>query len=257
MIKLIYGDCLEMLPHVPDKFINFICVDLPYGVTANTWDVVIPYNLLWKEFKRIIAPKGVIALFAQNKFLAHTILSNESWFKYFWTWEKTNPRGFLNANRRPLMCQEQIAIFYNGKSNYYPQKTKGVPYVTKNHTGIGSNYRAVARIPTINTGDRYPRDVIKFKPTCYKGEKHPTQKPAELLEYLVKTYTLENDFVLDCCMGSGSLGVACSKLNRNFIGIEKELQYYQLAMRNIFGKESYEHSYSEDKTEHEDSSCLG
>lgn len=237
-----YGDCLELMKDISDKSIDMILFDLPYGSTKNKFDRKIDLILLWEQYKRIIKDKRCIALFAQTPFDKILGVSNIEWLKYEWIWEKDYATGVFNCNFAPMKAHENILIFSNGaacyvkeKGNammYNPQMDEGDPYKMRKHAK-SSNYdhKWQDRTPTINNGSRYPRSVKKFNHD--KDGLHPTQKPVALLEYLIKTYTNEEDIVLDNCMGSGSTGVACINTNRNFIGIELDEHYYEVAKNRI------------------------
>ena len=234
-IELWHGDCLELMKNIPDGSVDMILCDLPYGTTNNKWDSVIPFSDLWNNYERIIKYNGCIALFSQMPFSAMLVMSNPKLFRYEWIWNKTLAQGFLNANKMPLRSHENILIFYKKLPTYNPQKTKGMPYnkgirkanCTSNYGNIGENNGINA------TGERFPVDVLNFSNANHKNQKHPTQKPVALLEYLIKTYTNEGETVLDNCMGSGSTGVACVNTNRNFIGIELDEGYFNIAKKRI------------------------
>jgi site-specific DNA-methyltransferase (adenine-specific) len=227
---------------IPDKSVNLILCDLPYGTTKNKWDTTINLVLLWEQYTRIIKKRGCVALFAQTPFDKILGASNLGMLKYEWIWEKPMAVGRLNCNFAPMKAHENILIFsksaacyVKNKDNamiYNPQMTAGKPY--KAISGRAStNYdtKWSKEQLTINTGTRYPRDIQKV---AHDKEKyHPTQKPVALLEYLIKTYTNENETVLDNCMGSGSTGVACVNTNRNFIGIELDSNYFNIAKDRI------------------------
>jgi len=235
MSEIILGDCLDVMKNIPDKSIDMILADLPYGTTQNKWDTIIPFNLLWGGYERVIKTNGCIALFGQDKFMAKLMLSNEKYHRYNWIWHKTKGGGFLNANRMPLVYHEEIAIFYKKLPTYNPQFELGKPYVKKAVTnGDGRNYGKFDRIGTVNINDgkRYPKSVIIFSNDNHHSL-HPTQKPVELLEYLIKTYTKENELVLDNTMGSGSTIIACINTNRNYIGIEKDENIFNIAKNRI------------------------
>lgn len=219
---LIEADCLSAMAAIPDKSVNFILCDLPYGTTQNAWDSVIPLDKLWKQYRRILAPKGVVALMSQGPFTARVILSQESIFKYKVTWVKSKPTNFLNAKKQPLRKHEDICIFYAQQPNYTPQMQPGEAYdkgVRKNQlTGSYGDFRP-AHIKS--EGGRYPTDVVYFKTSESEGRVwHPTQKPVELGRYLIRTYTEEGDVVLDNTFGSGSFLVAAAMEKRRCIGIE-------------------------------------
>lgn len=229
-MKLLNGDCLELMKRIEDKSIDMILCDLPYGTTACSWDSVIPFKDLWKQYERIIKDNGAIALFGSEPFSTKLRSSNLKIYKYDWIWQKPKGSGFLSAKKRPLKNHEIISIFYKKQPTYNPQMTKGKPY--KNKQGYIGEYlkSSTKRVETENHGTRYPVTVQPFK---LNTGLHPTQKPVELLEYLIKTYTNEGETVLDNCMGSGSTGVACINTNRNFIGIELEEKYFKIAKERI------------------------
>lgn len=234
-IELWHGDCLELMKDIPDKSIDMILCDLPYGTTHNKWDSIIPFESLWGGYKRVIKDNGAICLFGQGAFTANLIMSNISMYRYDLVWEKTKAGGFLNAKRMPLQAHENISIFYKKLPTYNPQMEQGKPYTKKAVTnGDGNNYGKFNRVGQvhINNGERFPRSVIKISNDNHKSL-HPTQKPVALLEYLIKTYTNEGETVLDNCMGSGSTGVACKNLNRKFIGIELDENYFNIAKERI------------------------
>ena len=235
MIDLYNDDCLKVLPTLKEKSIDFVLTDLPYGTTDCKWDSVIPFEPMWKELKRIIKDKGCIALFGSEPFSSALRMSNIQNFKYDWIWQKEQGTGFGNAKKQPLRNLEIISIFYKNQCLYNPQKLKGKPYKTKSKSGNhkGSIYEGggLNSIITINKGDRFPLQLLKFNRD--KNKVHPTQKPVALLKYLIKTYTNENDTVLDFTMGSGSTGVACKNANRDFIGIEIDKDYFNIAKERI------------------------
>ena len=235
MIDLRHGDCLELMKDIPDKSIDMILCDLPYGTTQNKWDSVIPLEPLWEQYKRIIKDNGVIVLTSQGIFTAKLILSNEKWFKYKWVWEKSKATNFLNAKKQPLRKHEDMCVFYNKQPKYNPQMTEGEPYdkgIRKNQ--LTGSYGEFNPVHVKSEGKRYPTDVVYFKTAESEGKVyHSTQKPVALLEYLIKTYTNEGELVLDNCMGSGSTGVACLNTNRKFIGIELDENYFNIAKERI------------------------
>ena len=235
--KLILGDCLDELPKIFDKNIDLVLTDPPYGTTACKWDSVIPFEPMWNQLKRVIKDNGCIALFGSEPFSSNLRMSNIKHFKYDWIWQKEQGTGFGNAKKQPLRNLEIISIFYKNQCLYNPQKSKGKPYKTKSKSGNhkGSVYEdgGLNSIITVNEGNRFPLQLLKFNRD--KNKIHPTQKPVALLEYLIKTYTNENNTVLDFTMGSGSTGVACKNLNRNFIGIKKDENYYNIAKQRIEG----------------------
>lgn len=231
MIKLICGDCLEVMKDIPDGSIDMILADLPYGVTAkNKWDSIIPFEELWGQYRRIIKDNGAIVLHCQQPFTTNLISSNMKEFKYCYTWFKHQVSGFLNAKKQPLRNIEDIAVFYRKQPTYNPQMTKGKMQL-KNTGGASSNYNDFKAMPNMSD-EYYPTTLLDFPLRRFKGG-HPTQKPVELEEWLIKTYTNEGDTVLDNVMGSGTTGVACKNLNRNFIGIELDETYFNIAKQRI------------------------
>ena len=227
------GNCLELMKEIKDASIDMILCDLPYGITANKWDIVIPLSDLWAEYNRIITDNGAIVLTSQGMFSALLMTTNPKMYRYNLIWEKSNVTNFLNANKMPMRIHEEILIFYKSLPIYNPQKSKGKAYLTRNTDDCGSNYsKFTGRIPTINTGDRNPNTIIKIS-NSDTGTFHPTQKPVQLMEYLIRTYTNEGNLVLDKCMGSGTTGVACKNLNRRFIGMEMNTEYFNIASKRI------------------------
>ena len=232
-ILMIHGDCLEKMKDIPDKSIDMILCDLPYGTTACKWDTVIPFEPLWEQYKRIIKDRGAIVLFGSEPFSSYLRMSNIKQFKYDWVWEKNTQTNGMNANKQPLFNYEVISVFYTKQCLYNPQKEQGKPYtIRRNKPKIDSVYGNTGvknGFTTTNSG-RYPKRIIKI--SVERGL-HPTQKPVALLEYLIKTYTLEGETVLDNTMGSGSTGIACLNTKRNFIGIEKDDKYFGIAKKRI------------------------
>lgn len=217
---------------IPDGSVDLILCDLPYGTTECEWDRVIPFDLLWAQYNRILKPNGPVVLFATQPFATDLINSNRRAFRYEWVWEKDKRVGFLNAKKMPLRVHELILVFYRKLPTYNPQMWEGTPYIKARtiHSDIYGNQKNTL---TINDGKRYPVDVLKFGKSKDIGL-HPTQKPVALLEYLVRTYTNEGDTVLDNCMGSGSTGVAVKRVGgRHFIGIEQNQNYFDIARERI------------------------
>jgi site-specific DNA-methyltransferase (adenine-specific) len=229
--SIVNADCLEAMKLIADKSIDAIIADLPFGITACHWDSVIPFDRLWEQYKRIIKPNGAIALFGSQPFTSALVMSNPKWFKYEWIWEKDMGTGFLNAKKQPLRITENISIFANGQSKYYPQMRKGFkPYICKQGSD-SNNYGDYNRVETINNGDRYPVNSIK---NIRNGDKqHPTQKPVALIEYLIKTYTQEGELILDNTAGSGTLAIAAINTNRQYICIEKDPHYFQVSCDRV------------------------
>ena len=218
------GDCLELMNGIPDKSVDMILADLPYGTTACSWDSIIPLDKLWLQYERIIKDNGAIVLTASQPFTAKLINSNLSLFSYVWEWEKEQGVNFLLANKQPLKIHEDVVVFYKEQPIYNPQMAKGKPYISgKGDSGEVTG--SVVKTQTVNEGTRYPTTRLKFNRQT--GE-HPTQKPTELFEYLIKTYTNEGDIVLDSTAGSGTTGVACQNTNRDYILIEQEEEYINI-----------------------------
>ena len=235
-VNLMKGDCLELMKSIPDGSVDMILTDPPYGTTACKWDSVIDLDSMWEELKRVIKPNGAILLFAQTPFDKVLGASNLNMLKYEWIWEKTTATGHLNAKKAPMKAHENILVFYKKLPTYNPQKTQG--HVRKTSTADrsklnGECYGTQEGVTVYDSTDRYPRSVQLFSTDKQRVALHPTQKPVALLEYLIKTYTNENETVLDFTMGSGSTGVACVNTNRNFIGIESDENYFNIAESRI------------------------
>jgi site-specific DNA-methyltransferase (adenine-specific) len=244
-VELHLGDCLEIMKQIPDGSVDAIICDLPYGTTACKWDSVIPFEPLWEQYKRIIKDNGAIILFGSQPFTSALVMSNLKWFKYEWIWEKAVGSNFATVKYQPMKEHENILVFSNGRHNYYPimQQRKGAglkrvlsPYHT-NSISKGEVYNNIVKNNAEQeyTELRNPSSVQFFNNRESTRGLHPTQKPVALMEYLIKTYTNEGDTVLDNCMGSGTTGVACKNLNRNFIGIEKDEAYFEIARKRING----------------------
>lgn len=232
-IELWHGDCLELMNDIPDDAVDMVLCDLPYGTTRNTWDKCIPLEKLWQEYKRVVKKNGAIVLFAQTPFDKVLGASNLDMLKYEWIWEKPQGTGHLNAKKMPMKSHENILVFYRQRPTYNPQWEWGTPY-TVTQSSHSTNYgKQKDLVTTISDGGRYPKDVLRFGKAETDKHLHPTQKPVALLEYLIKTYTVSGDTVLDNCMGSGSTGVACVYTNRHFIGIELDDDYFNIAKQRI------------------------
>lgn len=232
---IIQGNCLDILKTIPDGSVDMVLTDPPYGTTACKWDSVIPFEPMWKELKRVTKGNGAIVLFGVEPFSSLLRMSNLKNYRYDWIWEKDQAGSFLNANRQPLKKHELISVFSRRQSIYYPQKTPGKPYVCRSgpKTSDTIHDKTISGFETKNiSGDRFPVSIQKFQKD--RGY-HPTQKPVALLEYLIKTYTLEGETVLDFTMGSGSTGVAAKNTNREFIGIELDEKYFEIAKQRIDG----------------------
>jgi site-specific DNA-methyltransferase (adenine-specific) len=230
-----HGDCLTEMSHIQNNSIDMILCDLPYGVTKNTWDVIIPFDILWKHYDRIIKENGAIVLFGSQPFTSLMITSNLKHFRYCLVWEKNKFSDFLNAKRKPMKTNEDIAIFYKKQPTYNPQYWFSTPYTRWNtQTAVDkqTNYgQHKENFVESLDGRRLPTTVLKFN--RIERPKHPTQKPVDLLEWLIKTYSNPGDTVLDNCMGVGSTGIACINTNRRFIGIEMDKTYFDIAMEMI------------------------
>ena len=228
------GDCLEVMLNIEPKSIDLILCDLPYGVTKNKWDVIIPFDKLWEQYNRIIKDNGAIVLFGSQPFTTMLISSNMKYFRYSLVWEKNKFSDFLNAKRKPMKTNEDICIFYKKQPTYNIQYWYSTPYHrwnTQNAVDKQTNYGSHKSNVVESDGKRLPTTVLKFNRV--ERPSHPTQKPVDLLEWLIKSYTNEGENVLDNCMGVGSTGVASKKNNRNFIGIELDEAYYNQAVEFI------------------------
>ncbi len=234
MINLMLGDCLERMKEIPDGSVDMILADPPYGTTACKWDSVIDLPSMWEQLKRIIKPNGAIVMTASQPFTTMLISSNMKMFRYCWVWEKTMASNFALAKKQPFKKHEDVCVFYLRQPAYNPQMGKGKPYTDKERDrSMGVTGDALPSKKAItNIGTRYPSSVQKFS-NGNNGNVHPTQKPVALMEYLIKTYTNEGETVLDFVMGSGTTGLAAKNLNRNFIGIEKDAGYFEIAKQRI------------------------
>ena len=233
MMDLRKGDCLEVMKGIETGSIDAIITDPPYGTTACKWDSVIDFDLMWEQLNRIIKPNGAIVLFGSEPFSSALRMSNIKNYKYDWVWNKRMKVGMLNCKRMPLRQHEDILVF-NAKNVYNPQMTKGKFRNKKIQPSKDFQTYGQLKNPIDNfNDDYYPSSIIEFSNAKQKGKVHPTQKPVPLMEYLIKTYTNENETVLDFTMGSGSTGVAAKNLNRNFIGIEQDDKYFNIASERI------------------------
>lgn len=239
---LVHADCFDVFPYIEDKSVNLILCDLPYGTTACKWDSILPFDKLWKEYERIITDNGAIVLTASQPFTSALVMSNPKLFKYEWIWKKTRYSGNLNATRMPLKAHENILVFAKGKAPYYPIKTDAPEHLIDKRKNVnpsvvkdGGAYngsKGFVNIRKKDDGTRYPTTVQEFK-NPNNNSLHPTQKPLELMKYLIKTYSNEDDVVMDNCMGSNTTGLACKELNRQYIGIEKEKAYYDISVKRV------------------------
>ena len=234
-IQLYHGDCLELMKNIPNKSIDMVLCDLPYGTTACKWDTIIPFEPLWEQYNRIIKENGGVVLFGNEPFTSQLINSNLKGFKYRWDWNKKIPSGMSYAKYRPMQQTEDICVFTKKgeKTIYYPQMAKRDKPIKGGGMGQSESAMTLGYKPLKKTYEyKNPITLIEFE-KIRKGAIHPTQKPVALLEYLIKTYTNEGEMVLDNCMGSGSTGVACINTNRKFIGIEKDDKYFDIAANRI------------------------
>lgn len=234
MYKLYQGDCLEIMKDIPDKSIDCIICDLPYQVTKCKWDIMIPFDKLWEQYNRIIKDNGAIVLFGTEPFSSYLRMSNMKLYKYDWKWIKQRGTGHLNAKKQPLRNNEDICVFYKKQPTYNPIMLEGKPYTDKRADQKVDKdiYNNFARQTYINKSTRYPLNTLYFDKIC-NNQLHNTQKPVELLEYLIKTYTNEGDLILDNCIGSGSTIVAALNTNRKAIGIELDENYFNIAKERI------------------------
>ena len=238
-IKLFCGDCLNEMKNIEDKSVNLILCDLPYGSTSCSWDIIIPFDKLWDEYNRVLTDNGIVVLFSSGFFTIDLINSNRKDFKYKLIWKKNVPTGMSSAKYRPMKYYEEICVFYKKIGTYNPQMKPrvgvGKACYNYDHYCGESNHVEYKKVKKRYDPDLVqPSDVLEFNVVPNRnGKVHPTQKPIELLEWLVNTYSNENDLVLDNTMGSGSTGVACRNLNRNFIGIEKDEKYFEIAKQRI------------------------
>ena len=231
-MELYNEDCLQGMKRIADGTVDCILTDLPYGITDCAFDVRIPFEPMWAQFKRVTKRNAAIVLFSQMPFGAELIMSNRKMFRYEWIWLKTHYGGFLNASKMPLKGHENILVFYETLPTYNPQFTEGEPYTRINDRKSAnySNGKRFKQPDVINREFRYPVDYQTFR---HEKKFHPTQKPVDLLEYLIRTYTNEGELVLDATMGSGSTGVACANTGRRFIGFETEKNFYDIAKKRI------------------------
>jgi len=230
--KVIQGDCLEVMKDIPDKSIDMILCDLPYGTTACKWDTIIPFEPLWEQYKRIIKDNGAIVLTASQPFTSALVMSNIKDFRYCWVWDKKKGGNIMNLKSQPYKVHEDVCVFSIKPHLYYP-------IMTDQKERTGKTYSKGEANGIENYGDtriynkKYPKSILEVSNADQKGKTHPTQKPVALFEYLIKTYTNEGDLVLDNCAGSGTTGVACKNLNRNFILIEKEPEYIDIINKRL------------------------
>lgn len=235
MIRLNYidnCDCLEGLKEIPDRSVDLIVTDPPYGTTSCSWDTIIPYDSLWPQYIRVLKPGAACLIFGSEPFSTLTRASNLSAFKHDWIWEKEQGANFMNVKYQPYKVHETISVFFCDKKHYFPQMSTGRPYISGKGTS-GDITGNVVKTQTKNNGTRYPRSVIRFNTDKAKGSLHPTQKPVALIEYLIKTYSEPGAVVLDTFMGSGTTAVACIRTGRNYIGYELDPKYHAIALERI------------------------
>ena len=232
-IWLMKGDCLERMKEIDSGSVDAIICDPPYNTTSCSWDLQIPFEAMWFELKRIIKPKGAIVLFGSEPFSSALRMSNAKQYRYDWVWNKVKGGNFAVLKYQPYKTHENVMVFSINTHNYYPIKTPQIKRTGKIYSNSDSapiKYKdGLERI----YNDKHPKSIIEFSNANQKGKQHPTQKPVALMEYLIKTYTNENETVLDFCMGSGTTGVAAKNLNRKFIGIEKDETYFKIAQDRI------------------------
>lgn len=236
-IELLKGDCLELMKNIPDKSIDLILTDPPYGTTQCKWDILIPFTEMWDQLNRIIKDNGAILLFGAEPFSSLLRCSNLKMYKYDWVWDKVKGTGYLNAKKQPMRNHEIISVFYKKQCFFNPQKTTGhkrkVSSAKSKENSIKTEVYNSHGLTSYDSTERYPRSIQVFSTDVQKSALHPNQKPVELLEYFIKTYSKENDTILDFTMGSGSTGEACVNLNRKFIGIEKDNNYFEIAKQRL------------------------
>ena len=238
-MRLWHGDCLTLMKDIDTNSVDMLLVDLPYGTTQCKWDSIISLKDLWIEYNRIIKDNGAMLFHCAQPFTSNLIMSNVKNFKYEWVWEKSKASNYLNAKKQPLRAHESIAVFYRKPPTYNPQMTQGEAYnkgTAKRETEVYGSQRAVE---VKSYGERYPRTVQYFVTAEKEGKLHPTQKPIALTEYFVKTFSNPGDVILDNTMGSGTTGVACVNLDREFIGIEKDKEYFDIAVERISEAEDH------------------
>lgn len=242
LVELHQGDCLKVMERLPSGRFALIAADLPYGMTRNEWDTLIPFDALWSAYRRLLRPNGVVVLNAMQPFTTRAIASNPGWFKYCWYWQKLQGTGFLNAKKQPLRLIEELAVFYRQQPTYNPVMTPGEPYGNRKSRSKADDCRSYGGQRIIEngspTGDRYPVTLLpKFSDPRGRrdGKGHPTTKPVEMLDYLIRTYTDPGDWVLDNTAGSGTTGVAAQALGRHCVLIEKHTPFIDLAIERLTG----------------------
>ena len=229
--RFVLGDCLEVMRDIPDDYFDMILCDLPYGTTQNKWDAVIPFEPLWEQYWRIVKSNAAIVLTAAQPFTSSLVMSQIKFFKYDWTWRKEKGTGHLNAKKMPLRDKEDVLVFYREQCAYNPQFNEGLPFGNKRGRNT-ENYGKHKAENNPNDGKRYPKQVLEFN-SVGRGGNHPTQKPVELFEYLIKTYSNPGDRVLDNCAGSGTTAIACENTGRHWVCIEQSEEYANKALERI------------------------
>lgn len=241
-VMLFNGDCLEIMKDIPNKSIDMILCDLPYGTTKCSWDVVLPFDKLWEQYERIIKDNGAILLFGTEPFSSNLRLSNIKNYKYDLYWVKEKPTNFMQLKRRFGKLTENICVFYKNQPTYNPQMVKHNGKLITNkpkanfESVVASNSPTQKILPYKDNGYRYPCDILNFNREKLGSTLHPTQKPLKLCEYLIKSFSNENDLILDNCMGSNTTGLACKNLNRKYIGIELDKEYFDIAKERLVDK---------------------
>ena len=234
---LYHGDCLEVMKHLPEGSIDLVLTDPPYGTTACKWDTVIPFEDMWERVHRVSKNNGAVVLFGSEPFSSALRMSNVANYKYDWVWVKPKGTGHLNSRRQPMRNKENISVFYKQQCLYKPIMVEGSPYKNKagkvsEKTSMTDCYGVYANFRYDNKGVRFPNQTLYFG-VVGRGTVHPTQKPVALMEYLIKTYTLEGETVLDFTIGSGTTAVACVNTNRKFVGIEQDEKYIEIAKKRV------------------------
>jgi site-specific DNA-methyltransferase (adenine-specific) len=231
--RIYQRECIEGMRMIPDKSIDMILCDLPYGTTACKWDTVIPFEPLWEQYERIIKDNGAIVLTASQPFTSALVMSNPKFFKHEWVWDKVKPSGHLNAKIMPMKQHESVLVFAKNRVVYNPIMTEQKQRISKNYINKENDVFGVEREVSRKTGQKYPKSIVTFSNAIQKEKVHPTQKPVDLFAYLIRTYTNEGEIVLDNCMGSGTTAIAALRTNRKFLGFELEREYVEIANKRI------------------------
>lgn len=233
---LMLGDCLECMAEIEPGSVDLVLTDPPYGTTACKWDAVIPFEPMWAAVRRVLKPNGAAVFTASQPFTSALVMSNVRDFKYSWVWQKSRPTGHMNAKHQPMREHEDVLVFYRERATYNPQMTVGSPNhvnakprIKSKSDNYGAQYQVVEKVTDL----KYPKTVLQFKVLSPSNVVHPTQKPVALMEYLIRTYTNPGETVLDFTMGSGTTGVAAMNCGRNFIGIERDPEYFAIAQKRI------------------------